>query len=239
MVHWIHRAAALAVVLGLGCAGASGPLGPTPQRQDAAPRLAALVARWEALKDSGQTCQDLPRAGQPERDCGRITLELRRLAGEFPNEASVLLANAVVVHDAGTPSRAQAYLDAALRVQPGYPEAAILRSRIASEEGNLPFARRLLRESIELSPDHSGLREAAASVAYLTGDLPEARRQLRAAERVGAPHWRVAYHRGLVAEAADEPKAAAAHYRRSLGLRPGYERARSRLAGLALPEGPQ
>jgi len=234
MIHGIHHALALAALLGLGCAGASGPFGPAPERQDAAPQLAALVARWEALEASGRTCQDLPRAGQPERDCGRIELELRRLASEFPNEPSVLLANAVVLHDTGTPSRAQAYLDAALAARPTYPEAAVLRSRIASEEGNLPFARRLLRESIELSPDHPELREAAASVAYLRGDLAEARRQLRAAERLGAPAWRVAYHRGLVAEAADDPEAAAAHYRHALGIRPGYERARSRLAGLAL-----
>ncbi len=229
------RAVALVAVLALGCAQTRGVLGPTAERQDAAPRLERLLAQWEAVKASGQTCEDLPRAGQPERDCGRIQLGLRRLASEFPGSPDVLLANAVVSYDVGYPTRAQAYLDAALALRPGHPEAALLRSRIASEEGNLAFAQRLLRESIELSPDHAGLREAAASVAYLKGDLADARRELLAAERLGAPAWRVAYHRGLVAEADDDTTAAAAHYRRSLELRPDNDRARARLAGLSLP----
>jgi len=224
----------LAALLCLGCAGARGLLGPTAERQDAAPRLALLLQHWKELKASGQTCEDLPRAGQPERDCGRIQLGLRRLGAEFPHEPSVLMANAVVSYEVGHPTRSQAYLDTLLALRPGHAEATLLRSRIASEEGNLPFARRLLRDSIELSPAHPGLREAAASVAYLAGDLPEAQRHLRAAERLGAPGWRVAYHRGVVAEAADDPSAAAAHYRRSLELRPDYERARARLAGLSV-----
>lgn len=226
--------ALLAVLLGFGCAQARDVLGPTVERQDLAPRLAELMERWDALKASGQTCEDLPREGQPERDCGRIQLQLRRLASEFPNAPSVLMANAVVSYDVGYRSRAQVYLDTVLAARPGHPEATLLRSRIASEEGNLTFARRLLRESIELTPDHAGLREAAASVAYLAGDFTGARRHLLAAERLGAPAWRVAYHRGLVAEAAGDAPAASAHYRRSLELRPENDRARSRLAGLSI-----
>jgi len=225
------HAAVFAALLTLGC---SQTMGPTPERQDLAPRLARLLEQWEALKASGQTCEDLPRAGQPERDCGRIQLGLRQLVAEFPNEPSALMANAVVSYEVGYPTRAQAYLDAVRALQPGHAEAVLLRSRIATEEGNLPLARRLLDQSIELSPDHPGLREAAASVAYLSGDLPRARRELRSAERLGAPGWRVAYHRGLVAEAAGDPATASGHYRESLELRPDYARARARLTGLDL-----
>ncbi len=236
MTSWLSTGLAIGCLsLALaGCGSARSVLGPTWEQQDAAPRLAVLLDRWEELRSAGQTCEDLPRVGQPERDCGRIQLGLRQLAAEFPSDASVLLANAVVSYEVGYPTRAQSYLDAALTVDPAYPEAAILRSRIAIEEGNLPFARRLLRESIELSPDHAGLREALASVAYLAGDFPSARKQLLAAERLGAPPWRIAYHRGLVAEAVGDPTAAAAHYRRSLEERPDYERARARLAGIQL-----
>jgi len=115
------HAAALAALLTLGC---SHTMGPTPERQDLAPCLARLLEQWEALKASGQTCEDLPRAGQPERDCGRIQLGLPKLVAEFPNEPSALMANAVVSYEVGYPTRAQAYLDAVRALQPGHPEAA-------------------------------------------------------------------------------------------------------------------
>ena len=172
----IHPFVALVVVLGLGCSNTHGVLGPTPERQDLEPRLAVLLESWEAMKASGQVCEDLPRLDQPERDCGRIQLELRRLAAEFPNEPSALMANAVVSYDVGYPTRAQAYLDAALAQRPGHPEAARLRSRIASEEGNLAFARRLsgTRSSSPRTTRASARRSLRSPTWAATWSLPAA-----------------------------------------------------------------
>ena len=68
---------------------------------------------------------------------------------------------------------------------------------------------------------------------FLQSDWEAAEKRLRAAERLGAPDWRVAYHRGLIAEARGRIDEAEAHYRRSLDASPSFTRARVRLAGLA------
>ena len=112
-----------------------------------------------------------------------------------------------------------------------------MRGRIAIQQGNLPFARRLLEEHVQLAPDSSELREALASVHYLLGDLTRARRELEIAERLGAPRWRVAYHRGLLEEADGKPEAAIDYYRRALEGNPGWDRARARLRGLESERG--
>lgn len=205
-------------------------------RGDAAPRLAAVLDQWLAMRAAGGVCEDGSAPGRPGHDCARIQLELRRLAVEFPENPAVLFASAVVSYEAGHADRAQAYLDSLRRVRPIHPEAAMLRARIAIGEGNLPFARRLLREAMEFSPDHHGLREALASAEFLAGDYEAARRELRAAERLGAPAWRIAYHRGLVEEALGGAEAAATQYRLALQEKPDFDRAWRRYAGLAAVE---
>jgi len=232
----IVLAISLSILLAGGCTNPSGSVWPSPD--DALPRLEAVVERWRAMRAAGGSCEGPAGGGAPMRDCGRIRLELRRLASEFPRHPEVLFANAVVAWEAGVSSRAQIYLDALRRLRPAHAEASALRARLAMAEGNLPLARRLLGEAMQLSPAHPGLREAAASAAYLDDDPERAREHLRSARRLGAPGWRVAYHLGLVEEAAGEKETAARHYRRALDIRPGYVMARERLAGLERSRGP-
>ena len=225
--------ALLCISLATACAS-SGNLDPGPD--DPVTRLRELLEEWNSVRASGGSCASGGRS-YPFTDCGRIQAAIERLGLDFPSHPEILLANAVIAFETHQPEKAQSYLDALLELDPMQPGVAVLRGRIAIQQGNLPFARRLLEEHVQLAPDSSELREALASVHYLLGDLTRARRELEIAERLGAPRWRVAYHRGLLEEADGKPEAAIDYYRRALEGNPGWDRARARLRGLESERG--
>jgi Tfp pilus assembly protein PilF len=142
------------------------------------------------------------------------------------------MANAVVAYDEHQPVKSQQLLDQILAQSGNHPDAAVLRARIAIEEGNLAFARRLLEQHIRLVPDHAGLHETYGAILYVGGDLDEAKRELATAEALGAPRWRIAYHLGLVEEAAGRFDEARQHYTEALAANPGWAPAQSRLNAL-------
>jgi len=189
--------------------------------------LARVLQPLEALRAKG--C-DAGTGGRSE--CDRLQRELERLAVVCPGHAPTLMANAVVAYDEHRPVWSQQLLDQILSQSRAYPDAAVLRGRIAIEEGNLPFARRLLEQHIRLAPDHSGLHETYGAALYLGGQLPEARRELTTAGALGAPRWRIAYHLGLVEEAAGRFDEARRYYTESLEANPGWAPAESRLKAL-------
>ena len=191
-----------------------------------------LLAGWREVRSNGWTCEQSAPEDTPLVDCERIRTELEQMAYDFPRHVPVLFANAIVAFENRQYGKSQMFLDTLFNVQPAYPDAAVLRSRIAVREGNMRFARRLLDEQIELTPDHAGLREARAAVFYLTGDLDRADRDLRSALRLGGPEARIAYHRGLVAEAGDRVEDANRHYTRAVELDPEDRRAVGRLRGI-------
>ena len=205
---------------------------PTENPYDPAVLLRERLLAWQEVRDQGWSCEERATVSSPLVDCERITRDIARLAVDFPRYPDILLANASIAYATRRPDEAQAYLDRLLHLQPSHPDAAVLRSRIALEEGNLRLARRVLEEQIELVPDHAGLREALASVLYLEGDTEAAHRSLDAAEELGAPSWRVAYNRGLIAEAEGKLDEAAGYYEKALSDDPDFVRARSRLRGL-------
>jgi predicted Zn-dependent protease len=204
------------------------------ERHDPHARLAELLAEWRGIRETGRSCDERGPRETPLVDCERIQRAVVDLAIEFPRDPAILQANAVVAFEARRRAEAQMYLDSLLALQPVQPDAAVLRSQIAIQEGNLRYAERLLTEQIELRPDHELLRETLAAVLYLQGDLDGASASLDVAGRLGGPGWRLAYHRGLVAEAAGDASGAAQLYRESLELEPGFEPAASRLKGLAV-----
>lgn len=179
---------------------------------------------WEAVRALGK------RTEVPDEDLLRHRFE--ELAEMFPRHVPTLVANGVVAYDAHLPERAQEYLDRALALAPVHPEAAVLRARIASEQGDLPFAKRLLDDQIRFTPDHAGLREADASVLFELGRLDEARAELDAAQRLGAPAWRVAFNAGLIEETAGRPGLAMKYYETALHGNEKCNAARSRLRAL-------
>ncbi len=172
-----------------------------------------------SLEDGIYTCEEQRR-------------EVERVAYVCPTYVPGLMASAILAYDERQYGRAQQYLDALFGLQKVHAPAAVLRGRIALEEGNVPFALRFLGERVNLSPDDPELREVYAGALYLGGKLADARRQLDIAARLGAPAWRVAYHRGLFEEAAGNLHEALHYYEEAMRERPEWEVASARRDGI-------
>jgi tetratricopeptide (TPR) repeat protein len=142
------------------------------------------------------------------------------------------MASAILAYDDRQLARAQQDLDTLFGFQKVHAAAAVLRGRIALEEGNLPFAQRFLAEHVKLSPDDADLREVYAGALYLAGKIPEAKKQLMVAANLGAPAWRVAYHQGLFEEAAGNFHQAFQYYEGALKERPDWDLAMARRSGI-------
>lgn len=190
-------------------------------------RLAELIDDYDRSK-AGETQDN----GDILLDCDRARLEMERLALEYPGHVPTLMACAVTAYDARETDKAQRYLDTLFHVQPVHADAAVLRYRIAVEEGNLPYARRLLETQIQYTPDHAGLREAHSAVLYMSHDLEGASAEITAAEKLGAPAWRVAFNRGLIAEAGGKTDEARKQYKAAFEANPACTEARSRMSGM-------
>ena len=192
-------------------------------------QLAAVLQPLEQARANGCNTSAVKNG---ESDCDRLRRELTRLTVVCSAHAPTLMANAVFAYEEHQPVTAQQLLDQVLAQSRSYPDAAVLRARIAVEEGNVPFARRLLEQNIRLAPDHAELHETYGATLYLTGQLPEATRELEMARVLGAPAWRISYHLGLVDEAAGRFDQAIQHYTESLAANPDWALARSRLTAL-------
>jgi len=226
-------------VLGLACAGCaaieSDRAFPPPDCDRAleaalgGPEVAARLRDWAPGDDSATG--PLMSALVSRRE------EIDDLAARCPRHSPTLFASAVLAYAAGDREGAARGLDAALASEPSHVGASVLRSRIAIEEGNLPLARRLVERANHLRPAEAPLREAHAATLYLSGRLADASAALDAAERLGAPAWRIAFNRGLVAEASGSVADAEAQYRKSLEARPSFDAARQRLVGLTRARG--
>lgn len=196
-------------------------------------QLVALLQPLEALRANGCDGQG------GTSDCERLRHEIERLALVCPGHVPTLMANAVIAYEEHQRVKSQQFLDQILAEARSRPDAAVLRARIAVEEGNVPFARRLLEQQIKLAPDHAGLHETYAATLYLQGQLPDATRELATAGALGAPGWRIAYHLGLIAEASGRLEEARRHYTEALEGNPGWPPAQSRLRGLRVLEPPR
>ena len=192
-------------------------------------QLSRVLTPLEDLRAKGCVLED-GTSGQPR--CDALRQELSRLTVVCPTHAPTLLANAVVSYDEHQVVQAQQLLDQVLMLSGPHPDAAALRARIAIDEGNLPYARRLLEQQIRVSPDSAALHETYGAALYLNKQLPEAQKELTTAGALGAPAWRIAYHLGLVAEAAGRLDEARQRYTEAVGGNPGWTLAQSRLNAL-------
>jgi tetratricopeptide (TPR) repeat protein len=190
-------------------------------------RLDGLLAAYEEGRNDG-----INSSGNLLVDCERARAAIERLALEFPQHTRTLMAAATLAYEAGEPEKSQNYLDQIFKLQPANPEAGILRSRIAIDDGNLPLAVRILSTQIQYTPDHAGLREAHSGVLYMSGEWKDARAAIDVAEALGAPPWRVAYHRGLIAEGSGDRAEARRQHQACLDKNPAFPAAQSRLSGM-------
>jgi hypothetical protein len=126
------------------------------QCYDADVQLADVLQELEEHRAKGCSSGTSRGAGS---ECVHLEAEIARLAVVCPGHAPTLMANAVIAYDEHRPQDSQQYLDLILSQPKPYPDAAVLRAQIALEEGNVPFARRLVEQEIMLVPDHAGLHE--------------------------------------------------------------------------------
>jgi tetratricopeptide (TPR) repeat protein len=199
------------------------------QCYDADAQLAHVLQPLEALRAKGCSSGTTRAAGS---ECDRLEAEIARLVVVCPGHAPTLMANAVIAYDAHRPQDAQQYLDQILSQPRPYADAAVLRAQIALEEGNVPFARRLVEQEIMLVPDHAGLHEVHAAALFVDRRLDEARAELTRAGALGAPRWRVAYHLGMIEEVSGHPAEAMRLYMEALQGNPAFTAADSRLRAL-------
>lgn len=220
----LQRIAALAALLAF--ASCAHSWGHRTHVIDPDKRLGDLLHDYEEFKKRGEDdSKHLVVDGE------RVKNEIERLSLEFPRHVPTLMANAALAWDHREYAKTQSYLDRLFAIAPVHADAAVLRSQVAVREGDLPYARRLLEAHRQYVPDHAGVREALSAVDYLGKDYDAALAELAVAERLGAPAWRIAYNRGLIAEARGDLAAAAAAFEACLSANPDYQPARSRLAG--------
>jgi len=226
-LHTILNATLLAACTLLFAACATSTFGHRDENCNPDARLDELLNAYETGRNNG-----INSSGNLLVDCERARASIERLALEFPQHSRTLMAAATLSFEAGEPEKSQNYLDSLFRLHAGNPEAGILRSRIAIDEGNLPLAQRVLAMQIQYTPDHAGLREAQSGVLYMSRDWKGARVAIDVAEALGAPPWRVAYHRGLIAEGAGEHAEARRQYQACVDKNPAFPAAQSRLSGM-------
>jgi len=223
-------AAVLLTVLA-GCA----PRNLTVGRNSCASAPTQIREAWNQLQDA--RAGNGGCAGEMAGKCEQWRLEIDRLGENCPADQQGLLANAILAYDDRQLGKAQQYLDNLLSLPAPSPEAAVLRARVAIEEGNLPFAIRLLREQIRMNGDHAGLREVYASALFLTADYARADEELKAAEQLGSPVWRVEYGRGLIAEGAKDWVEARRHFEAAAKARPGWALPMARVRAIDVAPG--
>ncbi len=221
---------ALAAVLGLGLGACSYQSRhvynecPLPDRQ-----LLPVWEQWREARAKPGGCGSLEEGRFP---CEELRRNVERVSQTCPTYAPGFMASAILAYEDRQFALAQQYLDALFSLQKAHGPAAVLRGRIALEEGNVPFALRFLAEQVKLSPEDADLHEVYAGALFLADKLPEAKRQLTIAANLGAPTWRVAYHRGLFEEALGNFHLALRHYEEAISERPGWEAALVRRDGI-------
>lgn len=196
-------------------------------------RLDQMLGLYHQSVASGSACAEIWHADSGTIDCERILREVERLQVEFPRHERITMSNAVMNYQAGRSDKAQFLLDQLLARRGPHPEAAILRARIAMEEGNSRLAQELLLREILLSPSYAELREALAASYYLQGEYDDAEGVLDIAGRLGAPQWRLDYHRGLLKESREHWQQACVLYQSALRLNPDFRPAMGRLIDLS------
>lgn len=219
----------------------SNGVGYRDQRCDPDEQLSDLLADYDLAGDSG--CCECEGAWEADGyshcgegghiviDCDRVRNKLEALSFEYPRHVAALLANGVIAFEERDRVNAQRYFDRLFAVQPIHPEAAVMRSRLGLQEGNMPAAKKLIEEHIRHVPDHAGLHEAYAEILFLDGRYEEARERIAIAEELGAPIWRMAFNRGLIAETEGDLEHAITMYTVALEIKPDMAQASARLNG--------
>lgn len=230
---WVRRRGmwgVLVVALGVGLGGCSYQSRylynecPLPDQQ--------FLPTWEQWREARSKPGGCGTLEEGRFVCEALRREVERVIHACPTYVPGLMALAILAYEDRQFALAQQYLDALFSLEKTHGPAAVLRGRIALEEGNIPFALRFLSEQVILLPEDAELREVYAGALFFADKLAEARQQLTIASHLGAPMWRIAYHRGLFEELSGNWRQALEHYEEALRERPGWETALARRAAI-------
>lgn len=243
MKGWIgrmrNRAGALAAPLALlGAFGLAACAHAPHARHDSADadaRLAAALKEWDQAHSTGMNNGAVYDKEQVVVDSGAAKLHVEQISLEYPRHVPTLVMCAQLCYQTGEFEKAAAYADRALALQADNNFAGIIRAQAALADGNIPKAREVVRRQLALTPDSCYLHEVMAGIEFYSGDIEACEREVGLAERYGSDPWRIAYHRGLVAEKRGNEAEAKKQYEKSAQLCPTSEFARSRMNGIAPP----
>ncbi len=241
-----NRTGALALCLSLAGAFALSACAHAPHARhdsaDADARLAAALKEWDQAHSTGMN-NGAVYADEPVIvDSGAAKLHIEQIALEFPRHVPTLVMCAQICFQAGEIEKASAYADRALTLQSDNNFAGIIRAQAALSDGNLPKAREVAKKQLSLTPDSCYLHEVMAGIEFYAGDMAACEREVSLAERYGSDPWRIAYHRGLLAERRGDPSEAKKQFEKSAQLCPTADFAKSRMNGIeppALPAAPK
>lgn len=223
--------AVAAAVLFSACQTAAPPTCDTPKDPDVA--ICELRAAWQSAPGcqlySGAPCA----SGGETRSRAMVRRQAENLAFRYPDHIDTRMFCGILAYEAENPVDATRHLDHVLRIRPDTPEAAVLRARIAMEDGNTQYAVRVLEDMRSLRPDSYSVREGLASAYYMNEQHELAHEAIDSAERLGAPAWRISYNRGLLAELDGELPEAYVHYRDAIAQAPDWNMPRERMEGLS------
>lgn len=191
-----------------------------------------ILEQYYQHLNAGVECHPDHRA-KSFADCDGLLVRASHLYTGFPQNERVRLTLALMLYQSDRKAQASFLLDQLLAGSRPRPEAAILRARMAMEEGNTGLASSLLTQQLRNNPLHSQLHEVMSAVHFLNRNYPGAFQELSLSERLGAPDWRVAYHRGLIFEHQRDIAAACEQYVFAYTRNPEFVAPQSRLLALA------
>lgn len=225
-----------AAVLVAGSALALGACSQVPHHRhdsgDPDVRLATALRELDLARSTGKNNNVVRDHERVIVDSNAAKDRIEQLALEFPTHGPTLLVNANLAFEAHDTVKAQQHLDRLLELEPDNVFAGILRAQICLQEGNLPLAKRIIENQIEIAPDSPHLHETMASIHFFAGDLDAAEKSLARAEHLGRDEWSIAYHRGLIAERRGDVAGARAQFRKASDLNPSHIASRAHLIGL-------
>ena len=183
------RAPLLAVALALALAlPASAQIIPPPGSGGVAPALPPTAVPIQPPDAADRRRAEINRlldvlpAAPDAAAAGMLESRLRTLWSQGGSPAvSLLMRRALRNLEANAAAEAVEDLDAAITLQPDFPEAWILRAQAQAAAGDLRAAANDLREALRLEPRHFGALSALSSVLEDSGDLGGALRSLDAA----------------------------------------------------------
>ena len=193
------------------------------------------LAETEAAYDPDREIEAILEAMDEELGAREVRA-LRRRAEDIvmrtPRHARALSTAGILAYEDDDPENAQVLLDRALEIDSTVPGAAVTRARVAIDQGNLRLATRVLGDAARRSPADPLVRETLAGVLFMEGRFDESMTRIDQAEALGAPAWRVAFHRGLIQESLGRWDAAEAQYELALEHCPDDPATQERLTGL-------